>query len=247
MPQWLSVAVVFVVGAALGSFLNVVIYRLPRGESIVTPRSRCPHCGTPIASRDNIPVLSFLLLRGRCRACGKPISPRYLVVELLTGVLLAALWVREGPGLGFAAGALLALMLLPIFFIDLDHHIVPNAISYPGLLVGLLLAVPQGRLLDASLTAAGAGAFFLLIAVASRGGMGGGDIKLAAMIGAFLGYPATVFALLVAFTTGAVAGLLLIATGRRSRKDPIPFGPSLALGAVVAWFAAAPVIAWYLG
>src|SRR3990172_11488117 len=125
MPQWLSAAVVFVVGAALGSFLNVVIYRLPRGESIVTPRSRCPHCGTPIASHDNIPVLSFLLLRGRCRACGKPISPRYLVVELLTGVLLAALWVREGLGLGFAAGGVLALLLLPALFLHLGPPTLP--------------------------------------------------------------------------------------------------------------------------
>lgn len=242
----LAAAAVFVVGAAIGSFLNVVIYRLPRGESIVTPRSRCPHCGTPIAARDNIPVLSYLLLRGRCRNCRGPISPRYPAVELLTAVLLSALWLREGPTLAFAAASLLTLMLIAIFFIDLDHKIVPNVISYPGLLLGLLLAIPQGRLPDAVLTAAGAGAFFLLIAIASGGGMGGGDIKLAAMIGAFLGYPATVFALLVAFTTGAAAGLLLIAAGRRSRKDPIPFGPALAVGALAAWFAAAPVIAWYL-
>lgn len=246
-PWWFAASVVFVVGAALGSFLNVVIYRLPHGESLVRPRSRCPHCGAAITPRDNIPVISYILLRGRCRACRKPISARYPVVEVTTAALLTVLWMREGPTIQFVAAALFMLMLITIFFVDLDHRIVPNAITYPGTLLGLLLAVPQGRILDALLTAAGAGAFFLLIALVSRGGMGGGDIKLAAMMGAFLGWPAIAFALLVAFTTGAAAGVYLIASGRRSRKDPIPFGPSLAAGAMVAWFAAAPVIAWYTG
>ncbi|MGH2435905.1 MAG: prepilin peptidase [bacterium] len=246
-PSWFAASVVFVIGAALGSFLNVVIYRLPRAESLVRPRSRCPHCRAAIAPRDNIPILSYVLLRGRCRACRKSITPRYVLVEATTAVLLTALWLREGPTIQFAAAALFALMLVPIFFIDLEHRIVPNAISYPGTLLGLLLAVPQGRLLDALLTATGAALFFLLIALASRGGMGGGDIKLAAMMGAFLGWPAIAFALLVAFTMGAAVGVYLIATGRRSRKDAIPFGPSLAAGAVAAWFAAAPVIAWYVG
>lgn len=246
-PWWFAASVVFVIGAALGSFLNVVIYRLPRGESLVRPRSRCPHCGAAIAPRDNIPILSYILLRGRCRVCRKRISPRYPLVEVTTAALLTALWVREGPTIQFAAAALFVPMLIAIFFVDLDHRIVPNAITYPGTLLGLLLAVPQGRVPDALLTAAGAGAFFLLIALISRGGMGGGDIKLAAMMGAFLGWPAIAFALLVAFTTGAMAGVYLIASGRRSRKDPIPFGPSLAAGAVIAWFAAAPAIAWYMG
>jgi len=161
-PWWFAASVVFVIGAALGSFLNVVIYRLPRGESLVRPRSRCPHCGAAIAPRDNIPILSYILLRGRCRACRKPINPRYPLVEATSAVLLTALWLREGPTIHFVAAALFVLMLVPIFFVDLEHRIVPNAISYPGTLLGLLLAVPQGRVLDALLTAAGAGAFFLL-------------------------------------------------------------------------------------
>jgi len=247
MTGWLPALAVFAAGAALGSFLNVVIYRLPRGESIVRPRSRCPRCGVPIAARDNVPLLSYVLLRGRCRACGMPISLRYPLVEALTAALLTLLWLREGPGVRFAAGAVFVLMLVAIFFIDLDHRIVPNAITYPGAVLGLLLAILEGRFADAALTALGAGAFFLLIAVVSRGGMGGGDIKLAAVMGAFLGWPAIAFALLVAFTAGAAAGVALIATGRRSRKDAIPFGPALAAGAVVAWFAAGPVLAWYLG
>lgn len=239
--------IVFVVGAALGSFINVVIYRLPRRQSLVSPGSRCPHCGTPIRPHDNIPILSFLLLRGRCRACGQRISWRYPLVESVAGLLLAVLWVRAEAVIPFVTWALFVLMLLAVFFIDLDHHIVPNAITYPGLVLGLLLAAGSNRFLEALVTAASAGALFLLIAIASRGGMGGGDVKLAAMMGAFLGWPTIVVALLVAFTSGAVVGLLLIATGRRSRKDPIPFGPALAAGAVAAIFAADPVIRWYLG
>jgi len=247
ISPWVGAAVVFVVGAAFGSFLNVVIYRLPRRQSLVAPRSRCPHCHAPIAARDNIPLVSFVLLRGRCRACRRPISRRYPLVEALTAVLLAVLWLREGLSLDFAAAAVLVLILIPIFFIDLEHRIVPNALSYPGILLGLLLAVPQGRFPDALLTGAGAGALFLLIALVSRGGMGGGDIKLAVVMGAFLGWPAITVALLAAFTTGAIVGVLLIATGRRARKDAIPFGPFLAVGAVAAWFGASALIAWYLG
>lgn len=247
LPSWSLTLVVFILGAALGSFLNVVIYRLPRRESLLRPGSRCPRCQTPIHPRDNVPILSYLLLRGRCRACRAPISPRYPLVETASAVLLTVLWLREGPTIQFVAASIFVLMLIAIFFVDLDHRIVPNAISYPGILTGLLLAFPQGRFLDALITAAAAGGFFLLIAVLSRGGMGGGDIKLAAMMGAFLGWPSIVFALLVAFTTGAAVGLFLIASGRRSRKDAIPFGPSLAAGAIVAWFAATPIIGWYLG
>jgi len=237
----------FVLGAMLGSFLNVVIHRLPRRESLIVPGSHCPHCGVPIRAWDNIPILSFLVLRGRCRVCRRPISPRYPLVEATAGVLVAASWVRMDSALTVAAAAAFSLILVAIFFIDLEHQIVPNALTYPGLLLGLILAVPQDRIGNALLTAAGAGAFFLLIAIISRGGMGGGDIKLAAMMGAFLGWPAVAVALLLAFTLGAVVGLLLMGLGRRSRKDPIPFGPALAVGAVLALFGAEDLIRWYLG
>ena len=237
----------FVLGAMLGSFLNVVIHRLPRRESLIAPGSHCPHCGVPIRAWDNIPILSFLVLRGRCRVCRRPISPRYPLVEATAGVLVAASWVRMDSALTVAAAAAFSLILVAIFFIDLEHQIVPNAITYPGLLLGLILAVPQERFGNALLTAAGAGAFFLLIAIISRGGMGGGDIKLAAMMGAFLGWRAVAVALLLAFTLGAVVGLLLMGLGRRSRKDPIPFGPALAVGAVLALFGAEDLIRWYLG
>lgn len=248
-PLPLQAAIAFLFGTVIGSFVNVVIYRLPRGESLVTPRSRCPTCQTPIDARDNIPIVSYLLLRGRCRHCGAAIAWRYPVVEATAGVLLGALWVRSGAAgqwLEFITTAIFVMMLLAIFFIDLEHQIVPNAISYPGLAIGLLAAILQGRFSIALTAAAGAGAVFAVIAIASRGGMGGGDVKLAGMMGAFLGWPTIAFALLVAFTLGAAVGLLLIATGRRSRKDPIPFGPALATGAVVALFIGDAVIRWYL-
>lgn len=250
MSLTLSTVLVFSLGTVLGSFLNVVIYRLPRGLSLVTPGSRCPHCQTPIRPRDNIPLLSFVILRGQCRACRAPISWRYPLVEAVGGLLLAALWIRFAPAaawLPLGAGTVFTLMLLAVFFIDLDRQIVPNAITYPGLAAGVLLAIPQGRVGPALLAAAGAGAFFLLVAIVSRGGMGGGDIKLAAMMGAFLRWPAIAVALLLAFTLGAAAGVLLLAFKKRSRKDPIPFGPALATGGVIALFAADSILRWYLG
>lgn len=236
----------FILGTLLGSFLNVVIYRLPRGESLVRPRSRCPNCGTQIQAWDNIPLLSFIVLRGRCRSCGAAITWRYPFVELIAGLLVLAAWLRDGSWLEVTAAAFFLLSLLAVFFIDLFHHIVPNAITYPGIVVGLVVAASQGRFLDGILAAAGAGAFFLLVAIVSRGGMGGGDIKLAAMMGAFLGWPSIAVAMLIAFTSGATVGILLITMGLRSRKDPIPFGPALAVGGIVALFFAPPLIDWYL-
>jgi leader peptidase (prepilin peptidase)/N-methyltransferase len=244
-----STVFVFILGTIFGSFLNVVIYRLPRRLSVAWPASRCPHCQTPIRPYDNIPLLSFLILRGRCRTCRAPISWRYPLVEAAAGLLLAGLWVHFAPSAAwvpFVADAVFALMLIAVFFIDLDYQIVPNAITYSGLALGLLLAIPQGRVLPSVLSALGASAFFLLIAILSRGGMGGGDIKLAAMMGAFLSWPAVAVALLLAFTGGAGAGLVLMGLRKRTRKDPIPFGPSLAVGGLIALFAADGLLRWYL-
>ncbi len=244
-----STVFVFILGTILGSFLNVVIYRLPRRLSVVTPGSRCPHCQTPIRPYDNIPLVSFLVLRGRCRTCRAPISWRYPLVEAVTGLLLAALWLRFAPSatwVPLVADAVFVLMLVAVFFVDLDHQIVPNAITYPGLVIGLLFAILQGRVVLSVLSALGASAFFLLIAIISRGGMGGGDIKLAAMMGAFLSWPGVAVALLLAFTLGASGGLVLMGLRKRTRKDPVPFGPSLALGGVIALFAADRILRWYL-
>ncbi len=249
-------ASIFVLGTLLGSFINVVIYRLPRHESLLHPGSRCPQCGRAIRPWDNIPILSFLLLGGRCRWCKGRIALRYPLVELAAGVVLVLVWTHATSVHGledsgavvrdFAGGASFSLMLLAIFFIDLDHHIVPNAITYPGVVLGLLLAIPQGRVLDATLSAVGAGAAFLLIAILSRGGMGGGDVKLSAMMGAFLGWPAIAVAVMLAFLLGASAGVLVLVLRREGRKTPIPFGPALAVGGLVALLAAGPIVQWYL-
>ncbi len=256
MTEPIFFPLVFILGTLLGSFTNVVIYRIPRHESLVLPGSRCPHCGKPIQPWDNIPIVSFLILKGRCRSCGYPIAWRYPLVELAAGVLLVLVWLHitstyglDSPGfvlLEFVVAAVFALMLLAIFFIDLEHRIVPNAISYPGLVLGLLLAIPQGRLLGVTLAALGAGGFFFLVALVSRGGMGGGDVKLAAMMGAFLGWPAIAVALMLAFFLGASAGVLIIMFRRGTRKTPIPFGPALAAGAIIALLAGDPILQWYL-
>lgn len=235
-------------GAVAGSFANVAIHRLPRGESLVTPRSRCPHCGHPIRARDNIPLVSFLWLGGRCRDCGRPISWRYPLVEALTALLFLAAWRWFGPSLGALRAWLFALIMVIVLFVDLDHRIIPNAVTYPGLVLGLLLALPAGpRGFLATLGAAlGAGLLFFLIAVLSRGGMGGGDVKLAAVMGAFLGWPVIAAALFVSFTLGGLVGLALLASGRRRRKDPVPFGPFLAVGGLAALFWGHTMVQWYL-
>lgn len=250
-----SSASAFILGTLLGSFTNVVIYRLPRHESLVLPRSRCPHCGSLIRAWDNIPIISFLLLGGRCRSCRRQISWRYPLVELVAGIMVLLIWIHVSSSSATDEGVMVALeflgdvafglMMLAIFFIDLEHRIIPNAISYPGLVLGLLLAIPQGRLLDAAASAIGAGGMFLLIAVLSRGGMGGGDVKLAALMGAFLGWPTIAVALMLAFLLGACAGLLMLVLRRGTRRTAIPFGPAMAVGAVVALFAGTSLLQWY--
>ncbi|MBI4277913.1 MAG: prepilin peptidase [Armatimonadetes bacterium] len=235
-----------VVGLVLGSFANVCIHRLPRRESVTLGRSRCPRCGAQIWARDNVPVVSYLLLRGRCRDCGGPISLRYPVVEVAAAILTVVLLRRFGLTVDGIAYAFLGITLMVVFAIDLEHHIIPNAITYPGIAAGLVVAAAAGRGVNALLAAAGASGLMLLIALLSRGGMGGGDVKLAAMLGAFLGWPLIAVALLLAFFAGAGVGVLLIALGRRSRKDVLPFGPAMAAGAVAALLWGAPLLHWYL-
>lgn len=243
-------------GLIIGSFLNVVIWRVPRGESLVTPASHCPSCDSGIAPYDNVPVLSWLVLRGRCRHCGSRISFRYPLVELLTAALFAAVGARFAdswalPGFLLFAGALVAISL-----IDLDHKIIPNRIVYP---VGfaavplLALAAALGHDWPAFLRALGGGAcafacFYAVYVLAPRGGFGFGDVRLAFVLGMFLGWLgwSYIFAgLFVGFAYGAVIGVGLIAVGLRGRRDPIPFGPFLAAGAMTIVLWGAPVLDWY--
>jgi leader peptidase (prepilin peptidase)/N-methyltransferase len=252
--EWPVIAAIFVFGAMIGSFLNVCIVRLPEERSIVRPRSHCPSCGHQIAWYDNLPVLSFVLLRGRCRVCGVRISPLYPTVELLTGALAVALWMRLGTTLAFAGYFLFAAALVTITFIDLDHRIIPDVISLPGIVVGLAvsfvspLVTPLGALLG---VLAGGG---VLLAIATgyemlrgREGMGGGDVKLLAMIGAFLGWQSVFVTLMVASLIGSIIGVGLMIYQRADTKLAIPFGPFLAGGALVSLFFGDRILAFYFG
>ncbi len=235
-------------GAIVGSFLNVCIYRLPRRESLILPGSHCPRCATPIHWYDNIPVLSFLLLLGRCRACREAISWRYPLVEASTMFLFILAWLRFGLTFEGLRAAVLASALLVVAGIDLDHKIIPDRVTLPGILVGLAWAwlLPPGIGASVVGTVVGGGLFYV-IAWASRGGMGGGDIKLAAMLGAFLGWRVGLLAIFVGVVAGGVVGVALLVLELRGRKDAIPFGPFLSLGGVVALFWGDPILRWYLG
>ena len=237
-------------GLVIGSFLNVVIARLPERRSLWAPASACPGCGNAIAWRDNIPLLSFLMLRGRCRACGAPISWRYPMVEALTAVLFGLAWIAFGSNpVDFVVAATLLAALVAITLIDLRYQIIPDAITLPGVLAGFLasLASPRVSWLESAAGILLGGGLFVGVIVLSRGGMGGGDLKLGAMLGAFLGWSALLVALFVAVVLGGVSAVALLASGRFARKDAIPFGPFLALGGAVALFWGDALVGWYLG
>ena len=233
-----------VLGLAIGSFLNVVIHRVPNKESVVRPRSRCPACGTELTARDNIPVLSWLLLRGRCRTCSEPISARYPVVELATAALFAAAGIRFGASWELPGYLLLFAALLAISAIDLEHYIVPNRIVYPTLFAAIPLmaaaAIAAGepdRIRTAALGGIGAFVAMFVVHFVSPGGMGFGDVRLSGIIGLFLGWidlQLVLLGMLLGFLLGSVIGVALIVSKRRGRKDHIPFGPFLATGAVLA-------------
>jgi leader peptidase (prepilin peptidase)/N-methyltransferase len=239
-----------VMGAVLGSFLNVVAYRLPRGESLSRPRSRCPGCLTPVRPYDNVPVLSWLLLRGRCRACREPISARYPLVEAGTGLLCALVVLAKGPEEDALLGLVLVLLLVPITLIDLDHRIIPNRLVLIGAVAApAVVALTQpDALLEHAVAAVAAGGFFLVAVLAYPRGMGEGDVKLAFVLGLFLGRDVGP-ALFVALIAGTLVGAAVIARKgvAEGRKTAVPFGPFLALGAVVALFAGDAMVEWYLG
>jgi leader peptidase (prepilin peptidase) / N-methyltransferase len=238
-----------VVGAIFGSFLNVVAYRLPRGESLSRPRSRCPQCQPPTKPYDNVPVLSWLALRGRCRTCRAPISARYPLVEAMTGLLCALVVIAKGPDEDALLGLALVLLLVPITLIDLDHRIIPNRLTLTGAIVApALLALTAPEAIPEHLIAGAAGGgFFLLAALAYPRGMGMGDVKLAAVLGLFLGR-AVGPAVFVALVAGTLVGAAVIARkgAQEGRKTAVPFGPFLALGGVVALFAGDAMADWYL-
>ena len=236
-----------VFGLVVGSFFNVCIYRIPRKESLAWPSSHCPACSHPLNTLDLIPVFSFIFLRGRCRYCKAHISWRYPVVELLTAVLWILAWLKFGLSLEFLSAAVFLSLGIIITFIDLDQQIIPDVISLPGVIIGLLLALLSGRppITDALIGAFGGAALLFLVAILSRGGMGGGDAKLLGMIGAFLGWQGAAAALMIGSFAGAITGLLLIALKVIKRRDPVPFGPFLIFGAGIYLFFSEFIIDFY--
>lgn len=248
LPEPLGTVFVGLFALVIGSFLNVVIHRLPRGESLVSPRSRCPRCGAAIAAWQNVPVLSWLLLRGRCAHCRAPISLRYPLIELLSAAIAVALWAYLGPGAGFAVSAPFALAMLALFFTDWDHQLLPDPITLGGFATGLAVAwwnpflggaEGLGRLWGAlSGAALGAGVLWGIGAAYSRlrgvEAMGMGDVKMMGMVGAFTGPTGVLFTLFAASIVGAVVGIALVPLRGRTMKDTLPFGCFLAPAALAA-------------
>ena len=236
-------------GAIAGSFLNVVAYRLPRRQSLISPASRCPRCQTPVKPYDNVPIVSFILLRGRCRSCSAPIPLRYPIVEALTAALCVGAVLAHHSAASIALSVALILLLVPAAAIDIEHRIIPNRLTA----LGAVLALGIGLLLDPSgeperlIAGAAAGGFLLIAALAYPGGMGMGDVKLAGVMGLFLGR-AVAPAIMIALLASVAVGIAVIARkgAREGRKTAVPFGPFLALGALVAVFVGQDIVSAYL-
>ena len=249
----IELAIVGFLGLAIGSFLNVVIHRLPRRESLVSPGSRCPSCGYALGPADNVPVASYLLLGGRCRRCRARISVRYPLVELATAAIVVAHYLVFGWTPLLAVRLLFAAAMVALFAIDLEHHLLPDAITLPGIGTGLVasLFLPPG-LRDALIgILAGGGVLWLIgeayYRYAGEEGMGGGDVKMLAMIGAFLGWQLVIVTLVFSSITGAVIGLLVIAIRRGGMKYALPYGTFLSIAALVASLYGERIVRWYTG
>lgn len=252
-----------ILGASIGSFLNVVVYRLPAGRSVVKPHSYCPNCFTPLAAKDNIPILGWLFLQGQCRYCDSPIHIRYPMVEMLTAVLFGlAFWVFGFSGVTIGAFVFIA-FLLALAFIDLDHMILPNSLTQWGMILGLMFQAGMGvseagglggfipALLEALFSAViGLLVFDALRIVGSfalkQDAMGRGDAKLAAMIGAWVGWQLMLLSAFLACLVGSIIGIGGMMLGLINRRQPIPFGPYLVIGAIASFFVGEPILTWYL-
>ena len=244
----------FLFGVNFGSFLNVVIYRLPPGKSLIKPPSSCPQCGARIRAYDNIPIVSYIVLRGRCRHCGLRIPLRYLAVELLAGVLSVFAIYHFGLNIRGFESAFLSLIFIAIFFIDLDHTIIPDLFTLPGIVIGLALSFIPGALVDWAQAfigiLVGGGAFFLVGKVGQfvfrKEALGLGDVKFAAMLGAFVGWQSLLLVLVLASFLGSVVGIALIYFSGKGRRSYIPFGPFLVVGAWITIYFGDSIIRAYL-
>lgn len=255
-PEIAAIGAVFAAGLGLilGSFVNVLVYRLPLGKSIIFPSSACPQCGKPVAPYDNVPILSYLLLRGRCRHCRAPISWRYPLIEALVGAAALGIYFRHGFGLELGVELGFVAAMVALVFIDYDHHLLPNAITYPGIVAGLALAGPResitfveallGALLGAGLLW-GVAEFYLRLRKVE--GLGMGDVKMMGMVGAFLGWKPVLLTIFLGSLVGSVVGVGVVLLAGRGMQTKLPFGTFLGIAATAALFAGRPLIDWYAG
>jgi leader peptidase (prepilin peptidase)/N-methyltransferase len=252
-PDVVEAVIVGVFGLLIGSFLNVVIHRIPRKQSLVSPSSRCPSCGYALRWYDNVPVVSFLLLGGRCRQCRTPISIRYPIVELLTAAVFVAHYVFLGWTPLLAVRLFFGASLVALFAIDLEHHLLPDVITLPGIVLGVVASVflPPGLVESLLGLLIGGGILWLIgeayFRYAGEEGMGGGDVKMLAMIGAVLGWKLVLVTLVLSSVAGSLLGLAVIAVKRGGMKYALPFGTFLALGALAASLVGDRIVTWYAG
>ena len=241
---------VFIASASLGSFGNVIIYRLPQNKSIVNPPSRCIHCGVKLKAKELLPLISYVCLMGKCSGCKEKISPRYFIVELLTGLYVLGAILHFGLSYEFVTVSILGVLLIIIVGIDLEHQRIPNVLVLICLLFGLLFQV-TGILNDSwreSLIGfAVGGAFMLLIFIVSKGGMGAGDVKLIAVLGFYVGFPDIIMLVMLSFIIGAIMGIITLILRKGSRKKAIPFAPFIAMGTILTLFWGEQIMKWYLG
>jgi len=254
MYYGIEIILIFILGLIVGSFCNVCIYRIPRKESIIYPASHCPSCHTTISAKDNIPLLSYILLKGRCRNCGSKISIQYPIVELLTGLIYLIIYLIYCLSIQSLIYIILSSALIIIAFIDLNEQIVPDVISLPGIGVGLILSffVPYISFINSALGVLVGGGIILIIGLAGsvifkKEAMGGGDVKLTAMIGAFLGWRYIIISLFLGFFLGALAGIFLVLSKIKSKEDMVPFGPFIVFGSLITLLYGDKIISWYLG
>ncbi len=246
IPYPVLAGAVFCFGLAVGSFANVCIHRLPRKESVVFPGSHCPACSAAVRPLDNIPVISYIALGGKCRDCATRISPIYPVIETVTAVLLLAGFFKFGPSFDFLVYAVVAPALVIITAIDIEHQIIPDVITLPGIALGLAVGTYTIGYTDSLLGFFVGGGLFYLLAVLSNGGMGGGDIKYISAAGAFLGWQKVLLVIFIGALLGSVVGVFQIAVQKKSRKSLIPFGPFLAAGTLITLFYGNSLIRLYL-
>lgn len=237
---------ILIASLLIGSFLNVVIHRLPRKESVLWPGSHCPHCQQRLAAGDLIPLFSFIWLRGRCRTCGQPISPRYPLVEIITAVCFFIIFLEWGLSLQTVVGWIFSGFVIAAAFIDIADGIIPDRLTYPGMVTGIILSFFTIGIRSSLTGLLVFGSFLLATALLSKGGMGGGDVKMAAFVGAFLGFPESLLALFLSSLLGGIWAVALLITRKATRKSAMKFGPFLSLGAWLVFMYGHKLIDIYL-